>query len=401
MKILLSHNFYRSGAPSGEDIVFLNEKKMLEARGHEVITYTRYSDEISSYGFLQKVNLVNDTTWSKKSYKDVVDLIREHQPDVAHFHNTFPLISSSAYSACREANVPVVQTLHNYRLICSGALLYRNGGICRECVGASVNRSIFRKCYRNSILATSIVVKMLNSNRKKNVYIENVDRYIAPSKFLAGAVIDGGIPERMITIKPHFVHAPPEVNYEKNDYLIYVGRLSAEKGIQTLVSACKFVPDIKVLILGDGAMKEEVVASAEQHDLNMDFIGFVDQDKVFEYVRKAKALIMPSECYEVFGLSVIESLAVGTPVIASAIGGLDELIQNGINGYKYLPGDARELARLMRMIVTTDIKELEVSARRDFEAKYSEESNIVILEKVYEDILRSKNIKSANLYETE
>ena len=181
MRVLLAHNHYRP--PSGENVVFENERKLLQERGVEVITYERHNAEINQFSPLQRLGLAWESVWSKRSYAEIKRLIKETRPDIAHFHNTFPLISASAYAACKDSGVPVVQTLHNYRLICPKAMLQRNGKPCEDCIKGNLIPAVRNRCYKNSFLFTLILCLMLKWNKVKGVYLELVDKYIVLNYF--------------------------------------------------------------------------------------------------------------------------------------------------------------------------------------------------------------------------
>jgi len=209
LKILLAHNFYRSAAPSGEDAVYRAERALLARAGHEIIAYERHNDTIDDSNLRKNIDLALSGAWSRHSYAEISALIRRARPDIAHFHNTFPLISPSAYAACRDNGVPVVQTLHNYRLICANGLLLRDGKPCESCVGTSLWPALRYRCYRGSLPATGAVVWMLARNRRRGTYRHLVDRYIALTRFAAGRLAAGGLPAERITVKPNFLDAPP------------------------------------------------------------------------------------------------------------------------------------------------------------------------------------------------
>src|SRR5439155_20501152 len=209
MRILLAHDFYRSSAPSGEDAVFRNERALLEKNRNEVIPFERCNDEIDDSGFGKRVRLALDGAWSKSIYEGLSDVVRRTRPDLVHFHNTFPLISPSAYAACQDNAVPVVQTLHNYRFVCANALLMRDGRPCEDCVGTSLLPALRYRCYRGSLPATGAAVWMLASNRWRGVYQKLVNRYVALTDFAASRLIAGGLPSCRMEIKPNFLPDAP------------------------------------------------------------------------------------------------------------------------------------------------------------------------------------------------
>jgi len=356
MKLLLAHNFYRSSAPSGEDIVYRSERDLLESIGIEVVPYERHNDDIDETSWSGSISVALNTSWSRKSYNDVRDLIKETRPDIAHFHNTFPQISPSAYLACQQNGVPVVQTLHNYRLVCPGAMLVRDGKPCELCLGRNLLPAVRHRCYRNSIGATAALVLMLYSNRLRGSYQRLVNRYISLTEFAARRFVDGGLPREKIAVKPNFIDRIPESIPKARSYVAYVGRLRSEKGLHTLLTAWRSISDIPLKIMGDGEMRAELEKQARLNALDVEFLGYLPRDDVLEFVRKASIQIIPSECYEGFPSVLLEAYACGTPVVVSKIGSLDELVEDGKTGLKFEVSNATDLAE--------KVKELWVSPAR-------------------------------------
>ena len=237
MRILLIHERYQYAG--GEDIVFEAEKALLTAHGHEVAVYERNNEEINRYSSLQKAALLYKTTWAQDSYRDFVTLVREFRPQIAHFHNTFPLISPAAYYACARAGTPVVQTLHNYRLICPVAIIYRDGHVCTDCVGQMPWPGILHACYRDSRAQTAAVAAMIAVHRGVRTWSQKVDTYIAVSDFARAMFIRGGLPADKVVVKPNFVPTDPgpREGDQVGRYALFVGRLSPEKGIDLLLDA--------------------------------------------------------------------------------------------------------------------------------------------------------------------
>lgn len=389
MRILVAHNHYRTGAPSGEDAVFHNECELLRAHGHEVVTYVRSNDEIDESSLLKRARLALAGAWSKTTYRDLADLIARARPDVAHFHNTFPLISPSAYAACQDLGVPVVQTLHNYRLICAGALLQRNGEPCEDCVGTNLVPALLHRCYRGSFTATSAVVWMLGSNRLRGSYRELVNRYIALTHFAADRLGAGGLPRHRLRVKPNFLSNPPAVGAGAGGYTVYAGRLSAEKGLRTLVSAWSRVRHVPLKIVGTGELLDELREQARSMNLPIDFLGFMPRDQVLRIVADAAVLVLPSEWYEGFPMVTLEAYAMGTPILASRIGSLQEIVKDGVTGTTFTPGDASDLAEKLEWLYGDPerLQAMRSAARTEFEAEYSAERNHRMLLNIYEEAI--------------
>jgi glycosyltransferase involved in cell wall biosynthesis len=319
MKILLVHDHYRSSAPSGEDQVFRNELTLLKKHGVDVTTFERFNDDINDSSRIKRLKLARDTAWSPTTYQDLSELVSEIRPDIAHFHNTFPLISPSAYLACREYGVPVVQTLHNFRLICPGALLIRDGRPCEDCVGTNLLPALRYRRYRGSLPATGALVWMLMRNRWHGTYTTLVNRYIALTEFAAGRLIAGGLPRDRMSVKPNFSPNISVPGTGDGGYVVYVGRLSEEKGVRTLLTAWKLVAGIPLKIMGDGPLRKELELIAMRDNISAEFLGFCDRPTIVDIVGRATFQIIPSEWYEGFPMVVVEAYACGTPVVASRI----------------------------------------------------------------------------------
>jgi glycosyltransferase involved in cell wall biosynthesis len=397
MRILLAHNAYRSGAPSGEDIVFRNERLLLESQGHEVISYERYNDDIDESGLSKKINLALSGAWSRESYADISRKIGEFRPDIAHFHNTFPLISPSAYGACQDHGVPVVQTLHNYRLICPGALLQRNGKPCEDCVGTSLLPALIHRCYRNSLPATGALVWMLTRNRWNKTYHTLVNRYIALTEFSAGRLVAGGLPRDRMTVKPNFISSPPAQGDGSGDYAAYIGRLSSEKGVHTLLRAWRHVGDVPLKVAGSGDLQDDLAKYALGNKLPVEFLGLKSREEVLDIIHHAKFIVIPSEWYEGFPMVVLEAYACGTPVVASRIGSLAEIVKDGHTGLTFEPGNDTDLSDKIRFLLRNPdvLVEYRRNARALFDAEFNAERNYRILMRIYHaaigDYRRQKN----------
>src|SRR5204862_7688725 len=252
MKILIAHNSYQE--PGGEDVVFEQETALLRNRGHDVITYVRSNAEISTSSLIGKAGVLAATVWSSESHTQILELLQREQPDVLHVHNTFPLISPSVFEACNESGVPVVQTLHNYRLLCPQANLYRDGAACEECVTGSLWSAVRHGCYRQSRIGTAAVATMLAYNRRRGTWTELVDSHIALTEFARTKLIEGALPDDKVTVKPNFVDPDPGVRKEIGNYALFVGRLAKEKGLGTLLEAWQNLRcDLPLWVVGDGS----------------------------------------------------------------------------------------------------------------------------------------------------
>jgi glycosyltransferase involved in cell wall biosynthesis len=392
LKILLAHNEYQTGSPSGEDIVFRMERELLERAGHTVVIYQRSNDDIGE-SLAARCSVVLEAVWSRRSHRDITELLQRERPDVAHFHNTFPLISPSAYRACQEMNIPVVQTLHNYRLICAGALLARNGQPCEDCVGRSPWKGVLHGCYRNSKAATAGTAAMLQFNRLRGSYESDVDSYIALTEFARGRFIRGGLPADKLVVRSNYMLDVPAVGTGNGGYALYAGRLTAEKGVQTLVRAWRDISCLPLKIVGDGALRPALEMEAKLGGGHIEFLGFRPRTEVAELMRGAVLAVIPSECYEgAFPLAAIEALATGTPVVASALGGLDEVIAVPDNGTKFIAGHAHSLQAAVLSLLQdpTALRQARINNRRLFEQRFAPERALSTLTDLYERLLHQR-----------
>src|SRR6266550_2627380 len=263
MKLLLVHNRYRQ--PGGEDEVFLRQSELLRSAGHEVLEYTRHNDEIVDGGILSKANLAARTLWAWDSVARLRALLRREKPDLAHFHNTFPLISPAAYYACQREGVPVVQSLHNPRLMCPAATFYREGRVCEDCLGRCTSwPGIVHACYHNSHLQTAVVAGMLAGHRILGTWQEQVDAYIVFTEFFRQKFVRAGLPREKIFVNPHFLGTDPGMKQEMGDYALFLGRFEPEKGILTLLKAWRSLGHVPLQIAARGQWKGTWSSSRER-----------------------------------------------------------------------------------------------------------------------------------------
>jgi glycosyltransferase involved in cell wall biosynthesis len=376
--ILVAHNRYRRSG--GEDLVFASEGLLLEQAGHRVIRREDDNSRIEAWGVKAAVEAV----WSSKSARAFTDLIQLHNPDVAHFHNTFPLISPAAYYAAQKEGTAVVQTLHNFRLLCPGATLFREGRPCEECIQKkSLRPAIAHACYRGSRPATAAVATMLTVHRAVGTWRRKVDLYIALSEFARRKFIEGGLPASRIVVKPNFVSPDPGIGTGSGKYALFVGRLSAEKGIAVLASAWNELSHIPLLIAGDGPL------AGMKWPWGATWIGRQPRERILALMREARVLIFPSECYEGAPMTILEAFACGLPVIASNLGSMAEMVTDQRTGLLFTPGDAADLARKVRWAFEhrEAMQNMRVAARHEFEGKYTAEINYKMLIGIYEDAI--------------
>ncbi len=259
MNILIIHNSYQQAG--GEDVVVAQETGLLERNGHRVSIYKRSNDEIDDLTFGQRLGLISRIVSASDSKMAVRRILRELRPEVVHVHNTFAMVSPSVYKVCQEEGVPVVQTLHNYRLLCPAATFYRTGGPCEECVTHSLLRSVRYGCYRESRVMSGAIALMLKTHRSRQTWSGQIDAYIAISSFVKERFVQAGFPASKIFVKPNFVDPDPGEGSNSGDYALFLGRLSPEKGLLTLLQAWERLPSaVPLVIAGDGPMRHSLEA---------------------------------------------------------------------------------------------------------------------------------------------
>jgi glycosyltransferase involved in cell wall biosynthesis len=386
MKLLLIHNYYRTSSPSGEDNVARNESKLLEKNGIDVVRYEKFNDVIDESSMLKRLRLGFEYARSGKTYHEVSSLIKQTEPDIAHVHSLHPQITPSVYTACHDLGIPVVHTLHNYRYICPGALLFRDGRSCEDCIGKFPFSALRHRCYRDSLPATGSVVWMIVYNRLRGILNNHVDRYIALTNFAKSRLTAGGLPAERIDTKPNFLPDPPLAGNGSGNYAVFVGRLSKEKGLHTLLSAWTAVDDMDLKVIGDGTQRSELEAQARREGTNIAFLGMLPRKDVLAIVGEARMQLVPSEWYEGFPMVIVEAYACGTPVIASRIGSLNEIVLDGETGVKFEPGNPQELAEKINSLAhdKQTLATMRRKARRLFEEKYTAERNFSTLMEIYQ-----------------
>lgn len=383
--ILVVHNYYQQ--PGGEDRVFAAETALLEQHGHRVSRFTAHNDILAGVSplALARVTLWNSTTW-----RELRAYIRRERPDIVHFHNTFPFLSPAVYDACKDAGLPVVQTLHNYRLICPNALLSRNQRPCHDCVGKHTPwPGVIHACYRSSRLQTAGVAAMLAFHRWRTTWLTQVDCFIALSEFARQQFIAGGLPAAHVVVKPNFVHPDPGTKTGPGQYALVVGRLSQEKGIHTLVQAWRSGLDFPLKIVGDGPLMPEVRQLVHEHHLHhIELLGQRPHQEILSLLKGARFLVFPSEVYENFPLAIAEAFACQVPIIASRLGSMAEIITDGCTGLLFEPFCAEDLAAKATWLWNNpDLAEqFGKAARAAFEAHYTAAINYHQLLTIYQTV---------------
>ena len=395
MRILVAHNFYQH--LGGEDVIFDAETKLLESRGHEVVRYTVHNDDVRTMG---RARLLASTFWNRATHREIAQIVADRRIEVAHFHNTLPLISPAAYSAARNAGAAVVQTLHNYRLICPNALLLRDGKACNDCVGKSIAwNGIIHRCYRGSLAASATVALTVAAHRLLGTWSRQVDLFIATSQFSVRKFTEAGLPADRVVFKPNFIECDSGQTDGDGGFALFVGRLSPEKGLDTLIEAwsqLKNPPKLK--IIGDGPLSD-MIANAP----GVEWLGRQPANVVYDTIGQAAMLVLPSRCYETFGRVVAEAFAKGTPVIISSGGAMAEMVDPGRTGMLFKPGDTQDLIRAVKAMYADPARlaAMRSAARQQYLQLYTADNNYDQLMLLYDRALAHRHGAAPGMHHDE
>ena len=392
LRILQVHNAYQ--IPGGEDVVVANEKKLLEMNGNEVFSYSRNNDELKTRNAFQKFLMPFTAVYSFKTYREVKKLIRENKIDIVHVHNTLMVVSPSVFYAAFHCHVPVVQTLHNFRMLCPAGSYFRGDRICEECSEKGLQCSLKYGCYRGSKAQTFVSAAILKIHRMLGTYRKV--NFICLTEFnreKLSRLNEGGkqiVDMKKVYIKPNFTFQEGisgEVQ-KAGDYFLVVGRVEALKGIDVVVKAFEKIPDQKLIVAGDGPMMAEMKAYIKEHNMsNVKFAGYLDKAKVQEKYRGAKAVIMASQCYEAFAMTIAEAYSNAVPVIAGNVGNLANMVEEGVTGIKFVYDSPDDLAAKILKYNTMDIAKMKQNAKTFYEKRLKPEDNYRILEEIYHKIM--------------
>jgi glycosyltransferase involved in cell wall biosynthesis len=381
MKVLVLHNYYQQ--PGGEDVVVSRERELLEAHGHDVRLYSVSNETVRDKW--DTVRTAWQTIYSWSARRHVADQITRFRPDLVHVHNFFPLLTPSVYDACRAASVPVVQSLHNYRLVCVNTQFLRNGRICELCLGKLAPwPGVLHACWR-SRGASGTVAAMVAVHRVLRTWTEKVDVYVALTDFARGKFIRAGLPAQKIVVKPNFVHPDPGIGDSRGGYALFAGRLVPEKGVATLLAAVERLGGrIPLKIAGEGPLADQVRAAARRIP-GLEWVGHQPPERVLALMKDARALVVASIHYDSFALVVAEAYSVGLPVVASHLGSLPSLVEDGRTGLLFRPGDPDDLAAKLTWLWThpREREEMRRGARQQFEINFSGARNYEMMMAVY------------------
>lgn len=383
-KVLIVHNYYQ--IPGGEDTVVANEKKLLEDHGHEVILYTRNNSELKTMSKAQKLLLPFTTVFNPKTYREIKRIIKEQHIDIVHVHNTLNLISPSVYYAAFFCKVPVVQTIHNFRLLCPGATFYRDGHICEDCVERGLGCAVKNSCYRGSKLQTLMCVITTKIHRALGTYGKL--NYICLTEFNKQKLLQlKQIKPEKVFVKPSFVEASGNIiPYESRpNQFIYVGRLDELKGIKILFEAWKQMDEQapKLIVCGTGPLEDWCHEFIKDNpNLNIELFGFIPNAEVKKLIANAKALILPTQWYEGFPMTILESHSVGTPVIGSDIGNVGDLIEEGTTGWKFAYNSLVDLTMAVKSAI-----DITNNTYHRYIERYTADMNYESLKNIYDGVI--------------
>lgn len=381
LRVLQVHNYYQQAG--GEDVVVANERALLASNGHHVDLYAADNDAINSIA--DKARVFLEVAHSERARLAFAAHLQSHRPDVVHVHNFFPLLTTSIYDACRSAGVPVVQTLHNFRIACANAILQRRGQLCDKCVEGSAYWAVVHRCYRNSALASFAVAHMIEHNRRRQTWTQGVDCFVALSQTARSIYIRAGVPADRIVLKPNFAPDPGAPDGRTRRGALYVGRLSPEKGVEELIEAWRGI-SYPLRIAGDGPLMEMLRSNTPP---GVTLLGRLENENVRRELADAAFLLMPSRSPESFPVVLAEAFAAGLPAIVSNLGAPGEIVTDGVTGLLIPPGNPRAIAETsQRLIADPNLRgRLGDAARRTYLAKYTPNVNYSQLLAIYERVL--------------
>jgi len=391
VKILFIHNKYKQYG--GEDVAVELETEVLIKKGHEVRSILFDNTTIGS--FFSKITAGFRSVYNFSSARLISKAILQFKPDVIHIHNLFFAASPSVIYAANKHKVPVILTLHNYRLICANALLLRNNQVCELCTQKKIPLAgIKYKCYRDSSVASALVTAITGIHKISATWKNKVSTYITLNEFSRSKLLHSslGVPEHKMITKPNFIPDPGEGNSDRENFFLFAGRIAKEKGVHVLAKAFTYMPGYKIIIAGDGPERKLLQENFSPYS-NIFFAGQMEKKQVSEYMKKCKAFICPSIWYEVAPLTIIEAFATGTPVIASRLGSMAETIIDGFNGLHFTAGDADDLRKKIELFMkaTEQHSMFYKNARQTYQQKYHEDIHYNAVLKIYEDAIGKNN----------
>ena len=395
MKLLLIHNRYQE--PGGEETALAAQIALLEAHGHQIVLYQRDNEEIREWGLRDRLAALPRTLYARQSVRDLTEVVEREQPDLAHIHNVFPLISPAVYRALHALNVPMVQTVHNFRFLCPNSFFFTQGHICERCKFGNTLHAIPLRCYRDSLASSALYAAAIGLHRQWGTF-GLIDRYLTLTPFAADKLVESGLVARdKIRVLGNFIPAPlpPVGASERPRSLVYIGRLSDEKGLTQLIEAMRRLPGLPLHLIGDGPERPALEVQARGIGLrDIHFHGYIGGRARFEWLRRASVAVVPSKLYENFPFAVLENLAVGTPVVGPRHGSFPHVIEEGRTGLLFEPGDSQDLARAVAQLLDApSLPAMRRWARAAVELKYSGAAHYTQLRHHYHDLLDERAVR--------
>jgi glycosyltransferase involved in cell wall biosynthesis len=385
MKILIGHNYYQQAG--GEDAVFHAQIDLFRNFGHEMVVYKRHNNEIDQ-NLALKISHAFSLRFSKRSYQEVKQLIYAHHPSVAHFHNLFFMMTPSVLYACKDQGIPTIISLHNFRLMCINALFYRDGHPCEDCVTGSDFSGIQHKCYHHSLISSVLVTDRNRYHWKKKTWENCVDRFLVATQFTKDKYTQAGINPDKISVVPPFVSQPNNSSTQPKKYAFYSGRLSHEKGISFLVKAWANIK-FPLYIAGAGPEQIGIEKYIKEHQLNhIHMVGFLEKENYAQMLAGAKFLVVPSVCYENFPRVIAEAYSHGIPVLASRLGTMEQVVEEGNTGFLFTPENISSLIENVDKILSDERKYQELcrGAQNVYELKYTPQRHYQNLMEIYSKV---------------
>lgn len=391
MKVLIVHNFHRSGSASGDDQVFRHESVLLETAGATVLRYTVKNDSFDQQNGLGKILSALSMFWSGKTYREIRRLCRTEKPDVVHVHTFFPLLSPSVFVAAHRSGAKVVQTLHDTRYVCPNATSMRGAELCNACADGKYLRMCKYKCFKGSRLQSFIVACIFKIHRLLRVFYRNIDTYVCLNNVQMELLEQAGFDRNKMIKKYNSVSQPVPVETPLPDlperFVVYYGRIGEEKGIDVLLDVWKRLAEIPLVVMGDGPLAEDFQKFIKSNQItNVQYLGFTPHDQCIAIVQKAEFVVLPSICYEGCSMVMVESFSLKKPVVATDIGFMKEAVQNGYNGIKCGRKDIEDFTTQIRYLWEHPLKAeaMGENAYQDYRKKYTEEADVQNLLELYE-----------------
>lgn len=382
-RVLIVHNHYQQ--TGGEANVADNEARLLQEHGHAVVRYVRDNAEIAGYGLFQKLRLPFSTLFSLKTYREVRRLIERERIDIVHVHNTVPLVSPSVYYAAWSKGVPVVQTVHNYRFVCPNGMLYRDGHVCEDCLQKSLLCAVWHGCYRDSRVQSLVLAASIGLHRLLGTY-RRMEAYVCLTPF-AREKLSTKIPKVRIAVKPNIVDVSltPLPYGAHGSEFVFFGRLDRQKGVYVLLEAFRQLPECRLTIVGGGSEEAPMRALVrEQHLQNVVMTGELAHDEALDYVARARAVVMPTQLYEGLPLTVLESFALGTPVVGARLGNVGAVLEAWGGGFAFDQTSPDALVECIRTLTQERLQVASEQALRAAKSYCDKEKNYQELMQIYE-----------------